>query len=192
MRANRFIVSLPLLIAALAALLALPACGNADAPTAKGAESAAYASTLMVSSRPAGHVIRVADGDTVTILSDDRQQQRIRLAEIDTPERHQAWGGNAKRALSKLVYGKPIAVSVHDIDRYGRIVATVYVNGHDINAEMVRLGHAWVYRQYLKRPELLAIEEDARRARRGLWALPESERMPPWQWRKQQREAGAK
>ena len=158
-------------------LLTLPACG--EAKSTYSAETAA---------QPAGRVIKVADGDTVTILSADTQKQRIRLAEIDTPERGQPWGNNAKRALSSMVYGRDISLKVLDIDRYGRVVATVYVDGLDVNAELVRQGHAWVYRQYLKRPELIQIEDDARANHRGLWALPESERMPPWQWRKLKRE----
>lgn len=152
-------------------LLMLPACGNAAS-----------------SHDTAGRVIKVADGDTITILSTDKQQQRIRLAEIDTPERAQPWGNKAKQALSAYVLGREVSLQVQDIDRYGRIVATVFVDGRDINREMVRAGHAWVYRDYLKRPELLPIEAEARRQGRGLWALPESERMPPWQWRKLKRE----
>ena len=158
-------------------LLTLPACG--EAKSTYNAETAI---------QPAGRVIKVADGDTLTILTADRQKQRIRLAEIDTPERGQPWGNNAKKALSSMLYGRDISLKVLDIDRYGRVVATVYVDGLDVNAELVRQGHAWVYRQYLKRPELMEIEADARANSRGLWALPEPERMPPWQWRMLKRE----
>ncbi|MEO6699794.1 MAG: thermonuclease family protein [Paraperlucidibaca sp.] len=179
MRAHWLFVSFTLM---LATLLTLPACGNAASTTTSTHASASHLA------HPAGRVISVADGDTVTILSADKQKQRIRLAEIDTPERGQPWGANAKRALSSMVYGQQVSLIVHDIDRYGRVVATIFVDGRDINAELVQQGHAWVYRHYLKRPELLQIEADARLNRRGLWALPESERMPPWQWRKLKRE----
>lgn len=168
----------------LAMLLTLLACGNASS-------TASSTHVLRPNEQPAGRVIRVADGDTLTILSADKQKLRIRLAEIDTPERDQPWGDNAKRALSSMVYGKQISLVVYDIDRYGRVVATVLIDGRDINAALVQQGHAWVYRQYLRRPELLKIEADARLNRQGLWALPESQRMPPWQWRQLKRQQRA-
>lgn len=159
----------------LVLVAALSACGNA-APRASDDDTS-------VRGTPAGRVIKVSDGDTVTILTPEHQKQRIRLAEIDTPERKQPWGAQAQRALSSRVAGRDISLSVHDIDRYGRVVAVVYVDGRDVNAELVQAGHAWVYRRYLKRPELLDLEADARRHKRGLWALPAPERIPPWQWR---------
>lgn len=187
MRTHGSVVSPPLrLMLGLMLALSLPACGNASSSAANE-----HSSSPPTHADVAGRVIRVADGDTLTILTANQQQQRIRLAEIDSPERRQPWGGQAKRALSALTLGKSIRLSVHDIDRYGRIVAIIYVDGHDINAEMVRRGHAWVYRRYLKRPALIAMEEEARRQRQGLWALPPSERMAPWQWRQRERDAGA-
>jgi endonuclease YncB( thermonuclease family) len=68
-------------------------------------------------------------------------------------------------------------------DRYGRLIANLYVDGKWVNAEMVRSGSAWVFRKYAKTPELFKLEAEARADKRGLWALPESERIPPWQWR---------
>ena len=77
-----------------------------------------------------------------------------------------------------------ITVEQVDKDRYGRLVANLYADGKWVNAEMVRSGDAWVYRQYAKTPELFQLEEEAREGKRGLWALPEQERTPPWEWRK--------
>ena len=74
-------------------------------------------------------------------------------------------------------------VAVVDTDRYGRTVGRVRVDGRDVNAEMVRLGAVRVYRQYSRDPQMLVLEDAARAARRGLWALPEVERIPPWEWR---------
>ena len=111
----------------------------------------------------------------------------MRLAEIDTPETHQPYGSRAKQALSALVFGKEVRVMVVDTDRYGRTVGRVYADAMDVNAEMVRQGAAWVYRKYSRDPSLLHLEQEARSARRGLWALPEAERTPPWEWRAAER-----
>ena len=72
---------------------------------------------------------------------------------------------------------------VQDTDKYGRTVGRVYVGATDVNAEMIRQGAAWAYRQYLKDQSLLRLEPEAKAAKRGLWALPEAQRMPPWEWR---------
>lgn len=130
-----------------------------------------------------GRVTAVTDGDTISVLVDNRPV-KVRLAEIDTPERSQPWGSRAKKALSGKVFGKQVRLVVVDRDRYGRIVAHVYREDRPINREMVAEGHAWAYRQYLRDESLLEVEQTARSQQRGLWALAESERVPPWQWRK--------
>lgn len=131
-----------------------------------------------------GKVVGVHDGDTLTLLDDSKTQMKIRLAEIDAPESHQPYGSRAKQELSRLAFGRPAVVQVQDIDRYGRTVGRVTVAGVDVNAEMVRQGAAWVYRKYAKDRSLFTIEQQARDAKAGLWALPEADRMPPWEWRK--------
>jgi hypothetical protein len=83
------------------------------------------------------------------------------------------------------VFRQAVVVTVRETDRYGRTVGTVWVDRLNANAEMIRQGQAWVYRQYLRGRSLLALEDEARQAKRGLWALPEAERVPPWQWRRQ-------
>ena len=110
---------------------------------------------------------------------------KIRLGEIDAPELSgQPYGTQAKQQLSDLVFGRPARVVVQDTDRYGRTVGRVYVGGFDVNAEMVRRGAAWVYRQYAKDQSLYRLEADAKAAKRGLWALPDAQRIEPWNWRK--------
>jgi endonuclease YncB( thermonuclease family) len=130
-----------------------------------------------------GCVVSVADGDTLSVLDEARRQTRVRLAEIDTPESGQSYGNRAKQTLSDLAFGKSVRVVKQDTDRYGRTVGRVYAGSIDVNAEMVRQGAAWVYRKYNRDPSLLRLEQEAREARRGLWALPEVERTPPWEWR---------
>jgi len=131
-----------------------------------------------------GKVVAIADGDTLTLLTPAREQVKIRLAEIDTPERAQPYGTRARQALSDLAFGKQATVETSEKDRYGRVIGRIYVDGVDVNKELVSRGAAWVYRQYNHDKSLLAIEADARAAKRGLWALPEAERVAPWDWRK--------
>ena len=130
-----------------------------------------------------GRVVGLADGDTLTLLTAERRQVKVRLGEIDTPESRQPYGTRAQQVLSELVFGKDVRIVVQDTDRYGRTVGRVYAGAQDVNAEMVRLGAAWVYRQYSRDADLLRIEAEAKAVRRGLWALPEAERTPPWEWR---------
>ena len=131
-----------------------------------------------------GKVVSVTDGDTVKILTAENKQIRVRLAQIDTPEKAQPWGNKAKQALSKKIYAKQVSIDVVTTDRYGRTVGTIWFDGRDINRELVREGHAWVYRKYAKDKSLFDDESYARAQGLGLWSLPESQRQAPWKWRK--------
>lgn len=134
-----------------------------------------------------GSVVGISDGDTLTLLvvnGASYRQVKVRLAEIDTPESAQPYGTKAKQTLSDLTFNKQARVVIGSTDRYGRTVGRVYVGLTDVNAEMVRLGAAWVYRQYAKDQTLYQLEDQAKAAKRGLWSLPESLRVPPWDWRK--------
>jgi hypothetical protein len=76
-----------------------------------------------------------------------------------------------------------VRIEPRDRDRYGRTVAEVYDGEASVGAGQVQGGHAWVFRRFTKSEELLALEAEARAAMRGLWSLPEKERVPPWEWR---------
>jgi endonuclease YncB( thermonuclease family) len=128
-----------------------------------------------------GKVVKIADGDTLTILANN-QQLKIRLSEIDTPERKQPFGTRAKQALSELAFGKLARVVEVTVDRYGRIVGRVYVGKTDVNRELVAQGFAWVYRKYSNDAELLRLEAEAKQKGLGLWADPNP--IPPWEWRR--------
>jgi endonuclease YncB( thermonuclease family) len=95
-----------------------------------------------------GRVVGIADGDTLTVLTAEWDEVRVRLAEIDAPEAGQPFGARAKQVLSSLAFGRTARVSVVDTDRYGRTVVRLYVGTLDVNAEMVRQGAAWVYVRY--------------------------------------------
>ena len=132
-----------------------------------------------------GKVIKIADGDTLTLLTSANKQIKIRLAGIDTPEKKQPFGKRAKQALANLAFQKQALVEVETKDRYGRTVGTVFVGSQNLNAELVRQGMAWVYRKYTDDERLYALESEAKQAKRGLW-LDENP-IPPWEWRKGKR-----
>jgi len=133
-----------------------------------------------------GTVVGVHDGDTLTLLTADRRQVKIRLAGIDAPERRQPYGQRSRQQLADLVSGREVQAQVAGVDKYQRTVARVHVKALDVNRELVRRGAAWVYRDYNRDASLLAAESAARRDGAGLWALPEAQRQPPWEWRPQQ------
>ena len=124
----------------------------------------------------------IADGDTLTVLTAARQQHKIRLAEIDAPEKTSPFGTKSKQSLSDLCFGKEAEVRPRAKDRYKRTVARVTCAGIDANAEQVNRGMAWVYRRYAKDHDLYVLEHGAKAGKRGLWA--DSSPTPPWQWRK--------
>ncbi|MFT6275477.1 MAG: endonuclease YncB(thermonuclease family) [Halioglobus sp.] len=133
-----------------------------------------------------GRVMRVADGDTLTILDAKQKQHKVRLFGIDSPESEQPYYKAARKALSRLTSGKDVAVTIKDTDRYGRTVGVIYLDNTDINLEMVKLGYAWWYQQYAKDNQALKQAEQFARSRKlGLWGDPAP--MAPWDWRRSQR-----
>lgn len=124
------------------------------------------------------------DGDSVVVRT-NRRDVEVRLAEIDTPEKGQPYADSSRKALQGMLLGRRVRLEALDRDQYGRTVARVYRLPDElwINAEMVRRGHAWVYRRHVRDRDLYRIEREAKAKRAGLWALPEAERVPPWKWR---------
>lgn len=128
----------------------------------------------------AHQVVGVADGDTLTLLV-DRQPLKIRLANIDAPEKKQAFGQRSKQSLSDLCYRRDAAYTAQTIDRYGRTVAVVTCAGVEVNRAQVERGMAWVYSQYNKDHSLIEAQASAKAARHGLWSDPNP--VPPWEFR---------
>ncbi|MCJ7555874.1 MAG: thermonuclease family protein [Gammaproteobacteria bacterium] len=143
----------------------------------------------VASDRLDGTVVGISDGDTLTLLATGDQRVKIRLGQIDAPERTQPWGNRSRQALAEVVFQRTVRVQVTDIDSYGRTVGTVFLGDLNVNAEMVRHGAAWVYRRYATDEGLFRLEDAARDQGLGLWSLPESQRVPPWQWRQERRGA---
>jgi endonuclease YncB( thermonuclease family) len=134
-----------------------------------------------------GKVIGVKDGDTVVVLDAERRRHDIRLAGIDAPEKAQPFGQRSKEHLSDAVFGKPVVVEGGKVDKYGRRVAKIIVNGMDANLEQIRAGFAWHYKEYEReqsttdRKLYADAESAARSARLGLWR--DNAPTPPWEWR---------
>ncbi|MBG7617020.1 MAG: thermonuclease family protein [Chloroflexi bacterium] len=132
-----------------------------------------------------GKVVKIADGDTLSLLTSPSRQVKVRLAGIDAPEKAQPFGNKAKKALAALTFQKQASVAVETEDRYGRTVGRVMVGGLDVNAELVRQGMAWVYRKYTSDQKLYALEVEAKLAKRGLWSSQHP--IEPWLWRRGKR-----
>ena len=132
-----------------------------------------------------GTVVSIADGDTLTVLNNEKQEVKIRLAEIDAPEKRQAFGSRSKQSLSDLCFGKQAEIIPQVKDRYQRTIARVKCSGVDANTEQVKRGMAWVYPRYVKDHNLYIMQRDAKVLKRGLWA--DSSPTPPWEFRKQGR-----
>lgn len=128
-----------------------------------------------------GRVVGVMDGDTLAVLDAGNQEHRVRLAEIDAPEKRQPYGQRSKQSLSGLCFGRDAVIEDRGRDRYGRIIGRVNCGGVDTSAEQVRRGMAWVYDRYVTDRTLYAIQEEARAARLGLWSDPAP--VPPWEYR---------
>ena len=128
-----------------------------------------------------GQVIKIVDGDTITLQA-DQEKYRIRLSEIDTPEINQPWGKEAKSALISKIDNAFITVTVSDTDRYGRKVGKIWLAARDVNREMVREGHAWVYERYLIDQSLRKDQEYAIQHKLGLWQSTGA--TEPWEWRR--------
>lgn len=129
-----------------------------------------------------GNVVKISDGDTVQVMRDGRAV-KIRLYGIDAPEKTQAFGQRAKQFTGEAVFGKVVTVKVHDTDRYGRTVAEIIEpDGKSLNEELVRAGLAWWYRNFAKKEQRFEVlEQEARAAKRGLWA--DAHPVPPWEFR---------
>jgi len=126
-----------------------------------------------------GQVVKISDGDTITILTQEKQQVKVRLYGIDAPEKKQPYGQKSKQFLSNLIAGRSVEIQEKGKDRYKRVLGIVYLDGQDINAQMVLSGYAWAYVKYSK--IYVGQELKARSQNLGLWR---DKPIPPWEWRK--------
>lgn len=138
-----------------------------------------------------GKVIAIADGDTITVLDEDRRQHKVRLQAVDAPEKGQEHWRASKQHLAGRVFSQQVTVEYSKADRYGRIVGRVLRDGEDINLELLRVGAAWLYRKYSRelparmQSDYAAAEMSARKEKQGLWRYASP--APPWEWRADRR-----
>jgi micrococcal nuclease len=136
-----------------------------------------------------GLVERVADGDTVTVITPNQTKLRIRMFGIDAPETPkgtkfpgQPFGTEAEAYLKQLVEGKRVRVEIYGVDRYKRLLSTIFIDGKDINVAMIEAGLAEVYQGPESgnpyKPQYQATEEAARSARKGMWVQGDAYESP--------------
>ena len=123
--------------------------------------------------------IGIIDGDTIDVLV-NRQPVRIRVAGIDCPERGQPFGTVAKQFTSRFCFRRDVQLTLGDIDKYGRQVAWVAVDGQNLSVELLRAGLAWHDRYS---PAMAVYEEEARQAKIGIWR--DDSAISPREWRQQ-------
>jgi endonuclease YncB( thermonuclease family) len=133
-----------------------------------------------------GPLVRVTDGDTLRVKVQGVAMD-FRLSQIDAPEKDQPYGNEARTSLLRLVEGQQLVLVPIDTDRYGRTVADVWVGSRLVNRELVKNGSAWFYDEFSRDASLYELEQQARSAKRGLWALPTAQRIEPWRWRREKR-----
>lgn len=129
-------------------------------------------------------VVHITDGDTFTLLKAG-VRRRAQLADVDAPEIDQSYGMHARKSLAAMVFNRTVWIRETGRRQDGTITVQVYVSGQDVNAEMLRLGLAWVEQGPGAGEAMVALERESRHERRGLWAG--SAPVPPWQWRRGQR-----
>ncbi|MDI1308327.1 MAG: thermonuclease family protein [Methylotenera sp.] len=131
----------------------------------------------------------VYDGDTVKLrhisTNDSQKEFKLRLTDIDAPERNQSYGLKSRRALMKLCKGKNMIVTaqISGTDKYQRSVGRLECNGIDASYYLAEHGLAWFYKQYSNDKAIENAAKNARQLTLGLWA--DSNPIAPWDWRHQ-------
>lgn len=129
-----------------------------------------------------GKAVYFSDGDTFHLLPANGEKVKVRVADIDCPERAQPFGLEAKEFVMNQLKDKEITINIKETDRYGRKVARVIYDGKDLSEELVKHGFAWHYKRYSNDPELAELEQLARKDKLNIWSKPKP--VPPWDYRK--------
>jgi endonuclease YncB( thermonuclease family) len=124
----------------------------------------------LVGTTTSGTVTSIVDGDTVHVELSNHSTVTVRLDGIDTPERGEPFSDQATRATRVLLFTKRVALTGTDIDRYGRLVARIRVDGVDVSEELVHKGLACHFTPYSSDKTLASAQQDAQRGGIGFWA----------------------
>ena len=133
-------------------------------------------------------VIKVSDGDTITVLDGQKKTHKVRLQGIDAPEKKQAYGEKSKQNLTFLIYNRMIHVEYNKYDKYVRVIGKVILRGKDICLEQLDKGMAWHYKKYQKEQSTIdrelysSTELKAKDTKIGLWK--DTQPTAPWDFRK--------
>jgi endonuclease YncB( thermonuclease family) len=128
-------------------------------------------------------VVGITDGDTITVLTPNKEEVKIRLYGVDAPERKQAYGSKSKEFLASLVFGQTVIISPVGRDLYGRTIAKVFFNGRDVGLTCIEYGYCWWYQDYARKESVYKkAQEKARKQELGLWA--DIKPIEPWKFRK--------
>jgi endonuclease YncB( thermonuclease family) len=125
---------------------------------------------------PTGRVIKVADGDTITVLDSSFSQYKVRVTSIDAPESEQPFGSVSGDNLERMGFGRQVTVEYENHDCYGRILGNLLISSKDANLLQIMVGSAWHYKAYAdeqsakEQAAYAAAEMAARSNHRGLWA----------------------
>ncbi|HEU5135428.1 MAG TPA: thermonuclease family protein, partial [Steroidobacteraceae bacterium] len=135
-----------------------------------------------------GRVVSVTDGDTFKARIQGTVLE-FRMSDIDAPEKDQPYGRESRTALAAALDGKEVVMlRVDNNTTYGRLVVHVWIGSLHVNRQIVADGAAWFYTEYAHDDCLYQFENEARDAKRGLWALPLEKRIEPWVWRHNKRD----
>lgn len=140
--------------------------------------------TLLAKSQSiTGKVVGIMDGDTFKLLTADSTLIRVRLANVDCPEKKQPFSAKATEFTSHAIFGKSVTINVvQSRDRYRRYISNViYDDSLSLCHELVKHGWAWHYVKFSKDETLQQMEDKARQSKIGLWQDPNP--VAPWEWR---------
>ncbi len=132
-----------------------------------------------------GRVISVSSGDNFIMFSTDGQKIPVQLYGIAAPQRNQRHGNTATNFLAYLIVQKDVSVKVYSTDEFGRVIGVVTQGDKNINRQMIHQGYAWRHASQCRKASFCVewnkVQEEAKKARRGLWSIKEP--IPPWKWK---------